>query len=306
MSEYNQQWQGLLPHLGAIKVSGVDTKKYIQGQVTCNVESLLPEQWTFGAHCDFKGKMWNFFSAFYWHDALYLLCDQDVIPGALAELKKYGVFSKVDITDATAELVIIGAASHSPINTLLFVDQVGADRAVFAAQQHVRLTLDSDANQRHIIISTDRAIAQSIPDGALVWQALDIQAGIGAISSATSCEYIPQMLNLQVLDAIDFKKGCYMGQEVVARTKYLGKNKRAGYILSAPQPHDIAIGELLEVQLGDNWRRSGQVLSRGVMDGQTWLFAVLPNNTEVGTHLRVKSQPDIIVSTQALPYSLDT
>lgn len=305
MSEYNQQWQGLLPHLGAIKITGDDTQKYVQGQVTCNVETLLPEHWTFGAHCDFKGKMWNFFSACYWHDALYLLCDRDVIPGALAELKKYGVFSKVDITDASNELVIIGAGSHSPINTLLFPDQVVADKSVVATQQHLRLTIGNTDTQRHIILSTDLSIVQDISDGTLVWQALDIQAGIGAITSQTSNEYVPQMLNLQALDAIDFKKGCYMGQEVVARTKYLGKNKRAGYILSAPKAHDIAVGELLEVQIGDNWRRSGQVLSRGVMDGQTWLFAVLPNDTEVGTHLRLKSQPDIIVTTQALPYSLD-
>ena len=79
----------------------------------------------------------------------------------------------------------------------------------------------------------------------------------------------------------------------------------AGYILTAPTEYDIEVGELLEVQLGDNWRRSGQVLSRGVLNGQTWLFAVLPNDTQSGTDLRVKSQPDIIVTTQALPYSLD-
>ena len=305
MSEFNAQWQGQLAHLGAIKVTGVDTKKYVQGQVTCNVDSLSPEHWTYGAHCDFKGKMWNFFTAFYWQDALYLLCDQDVIPGALSELKKYGVFSKVEITDASAELAIIGAANESPINTELFTDIESTDKSVVPTHTHVRLTLGSESSQRHIIISTDLSLVDGLTDGSSVWQALDIQAGIGSITSATSNEYVPQMLNLQALDAIDFKKGCYMGQEVVARTKYLGKNKRAGYILTAPTEYDIEVGELLEVQLGDNWRRSGQVLSRGVLNGQTWLFAVLPNDTQSGTDLRVKSQPDIIVTTQALPYSLD-
>jgi folate-binding protein YgfZ len=305
MSEFNAQWQGQLTHLGAIKITGEDTKKYVQGQVTCNVDSLLSEHWTFGAHCDFKGKMWNFFTAFYWHDALYLLCEQDVIPGALSELKKYGVFSKVEITDASADLAIVGAADQSAINTQLFADSASADKSVVTEQAHIRLTLGTVDSLRHIIISTDLSIVAGVDDGSSTWQALDIQAGIGSITSATSNEYVPQMLNLQALDAIDFKKGCYMGQEVVARTKYLGKNKRAGYILSAPKEYDIAVGDLLEVQLGDNWRRSGQVLSRGVLDGQTWLFAVLPNDTQVGTDLRVKSQPDIIVTTQALPYSLD-
>ncbi|MDG1120883.1 MAG: tRNA-modifying protein YgfZ [Glaciecola sp.] len=305
MSEFNAQWQAKLTHLGAIKVTGVDTQKYIQGQVTCNVESLLPEQWTFGAHCDFKGKMWNFFTAFYWHDAMYLLCDRDVIPSALAELKKYGVFSKVEITDASAELAIVGAADLSPINNQLFAQIASADKSVAAKQAHIRLTLGSNDRLRHIILSTDWSITDGLTEGSLVWQALDIQAGIGSISSATSNEYVPQMLNLQSLNAIDFKKGCYMGQEVVARTKYLGKNKRAGYILSAPAAFDVAVGELLEVQVGENWRRGGQVLSCGVLDGHTWLFAVLPNDTQAGTDLRVKSQPDIIVTTQVLPYSLD-
>ena len=113
------------------------------------------------------------------------------------------------------------------------------------------------------------------------------------------------MLNLQVLDAINFEKGCYMGQEVVARTKYLGRNKRAGFILKTDLTEQDLSGELIEYQIGDNWRPGGKVLRSGSDFEQTWAFAVLSNDTAVGSNFRVKSQPDIILQTQALPYDLE-
>lgn len=294
LTEFTPQWQAHLPHLGIIKITGTDTVKYIQGQVTCNIETLNSERWTFGAHCDFKGKMWSFFQASFWDDALLLICPKDVIPSALSELKKYGVFSQVEIVDASDEFSLTGSGSDA-----------GEYGQVTCTDEQLVLSMSNQPVTRALQISRDSSANTDFPDGSAVWQALDIQSGIGAITSSTSNEYVPQMLNLQALDAIDFKKGCYMGQEVVARTKYLGKNKRAGYILKCHSLVNIQAGELLELQVGDNWRRGGQILSSGQCDGHTYLFAVLPNDTEIDVPLRLKSQPDIIVSTQALPYSLD-
>ena len=294
LTEFTPQWQAHLSHLGIIKITGTDTVKYIQGQVTCNIETLNSERWTFGAHCDFKGKMWSFFQASFWDDALLLICPKDVIPSALSELKKYGVFSQVEIADASAEFFLVGSGRDH-----------GEFGQVSRTSESLVLSMSNKAITRALHIHQANTLNSELPDGAKVWQALDIQSGIGTITSSTSNEYVPQMLNLQALDAIDFKKGCYMGQEVVARTKYLGKNKRAGYILTCNSLVNIQAGELLELQVGDNWRRGGQILSSGQCDGHTYLFAVLPNDTEIDVPLRLKSQPDIIVSTQALPYSLD-
>ena len=320
MSAFSPQWQGHLSHLGLIKITGEDTLKYIQGQVTCNVEMLTGNNWQFGAHCDFKGKMWNMFQAFKWHDAVYLLCQQSALAGALAELKIYGVFSKVEITDATAQMSIVGCAGNAAIldelaielpeispaySATLVPDSASSTTTPNSYVLHIATHLPAPNALRHLIITDKTVLTTMLPDGATIWNALDIQAGIGAISDTTSNEFVPQMLNLQAIDAIDFKKGCYMGQEVVARTKYLGKNKRAGYILTTTGDIDIAAGETLEIQVGENWRRGGIVLNSGYIDGQTWFFAVLPNDTERGSHLRVKTQPDIIATTQALPYTLD-
>jgi folate-binding Fe-S cluster repair protein YgfZ len=107
-----------------------------------------------------------------------------------------------------------------------------------------------------------------------------------------------------MLNAIDFEKGCYMGQEVVARTKYLGRNKRAGFILQGDTyEHDLS-GEQLEYQIGENWRPGGKILRCGTNAKLTWVFAVLANDTEIGSSFRLKSSPDRIFITQALPYVL--
>lgn len=84
------------------------------------------------------------------------------------------------------------------------------------------------------------------------------------------------MLNLQALDGISFNKGCYMGQETVARAKYRGANNRALFLLAGTTGEPVASGDTLELQLGDNWRRSGMVLNAWQQAGQVWLTAVLP------------------------------
>ena len=115
------------------------------------------------------------------------------------------------------------------------------------------------------------------------------------------------MFNMQALDAIDFKKGCYMGQEVVARTKYLGKNKRATYRLIATTESDSLTVEpsaTLEKAIEDNWRRGGTVVHAANVENNLSLLAVLSNDTQVGDVLRLKEFPDALFTVAELPYEL--
>ena len=117
--------------------------------------------------------------------------------------------------------------------------------------------------------------ALSLPVGnEALWWGLDIKAGIPHLEAVHQGEYIPQMLNLQALEGISFTKGCYMGQEIVARAKYRGANNRALFVLSGTAATQVASGDTLEIQLGDNWRRSGLVLNAWQQQGQVWLTAV--------------------------------
>jgi folate-binding protein YgfZ len=161
--------------------------------------------------------------------------------------------------------------------------------------------------QRFLVLqpsNAEKKLTYEVSEGGDLWEIADIKAGLGDIRETTINEYIPQMLNLQALNAIDFEKGCYMGQEVVARTKYLGRNKRAGFVLKTESDNNDLSGELLEYQIGENWRPGGKILRSGSDSGQTWIFAVLANDTEIGSAFRVKSSPNTIFIAQTLPYPL--
>ena len=137
------------------------------------------------------------------------------------------------------------------------------------------------------------------------WLAQHIQHGFSYLEQGLIGEFVPQMLNLQALDAISFTKGCYMGQEMVARMKYLGKNKRATFILTAQSEETPAAGSDIEVQLEQNWRRSGVVINAVNIHGELAVLAVLPNDISPDAQLRLASEPDTRFSIQSLPYSLN-
>jgi len=137
------------------------------------------------------------------------------------------------------------------------------------------------------------------------WLALDVEACLPVIDSANSSQFIPQAVNLQALEGISFTKGCYAGQETVARAKYRGANKRALYWLAGKASHLPAIGDDLELQLGENWRRTGTVLATCQLeDGQVWVQAVLNNDLTPDSRLRVKEDPAGALTIQPLPYSI--
>jgi folate-binding protein YgfZ len=118
-------------------------------------------------------------------------------------------------------------------------------------------------------------------------------------------EYVPQMLNVHALNAIDFDKGCYMGQEVVARTRFLGKNKRAAFSFCIDGNVEVSAGDTIERQLGDNWRRAGLVTSVARLDNETHFMAVLSNDTTPQDLHRLADNEAVTCYPYALPYSIE-
>ncbi len=135
--------------------------------------------------------------------------------------------------------------------------------------------------------------------------ALDIASGIPALTSEEQInQYVPQMMNLQALDAIDFNKGCYMGQEVVARTRYLGRNKRAAMIFKLPEACDEIATAKLEKQAGEHWRSGGTILRAAVLGEETWILAVVNNDTTPEDSFRLSTNPALELIHCDLPYTL--
>ena len=113
-------------------------------------------------------------------------------------------------------------------------------------------------------------------------------------------------VDLDAIGGVSFKKGCYTGQEMVARAKFRGANKRALYWLAGSAGKVPAAADSLEMKLGDNWRRTGTILAACQLDnGEVWVQAVLNNDLEAETELRVQGDEGGSLTIQPLPYSLD-
>ena len=136
-----------------------------------------------------------------------------------------------------------------------------------------------------------------------VWDLLEISQGFPLLSETSSSQYVPQMLNLQAINGISFTKGCYLGQETVARMQYLGKNKRALFSLNTQLANPLSSDDIIEKQLGENWRKAGDILAKyNADDGSSYIQAILSNDE--AQHLRIKSQVESVVTVSDLPYMI--
>ncbi|WP_164078352.1 tRNA-modifying protein YgfZ [Alteromonas facilis] len=305
-----------LNDIGVIAITGEQASSYIQGQVTSNVTRLKENSAQRTSHCDFKGKMWSNGILLPILNGFHYVCERGALSSSLRELKKYGVFSKVSIEDVSDSLQFWGVCGADAGQAL--AQQYGTVPASNMACNFMDngwlINVSGDYGPRYLLASSSAQPAIEFPDNiakmpASHWTAMNIIEGIALVSEQTSNEYVPQMLNLHVLDAIDFKKGCYMGQEVVARTRYLGKNKRATYLLIGKSEHadsiNIQPGDMLEKAVGDNWRRGGTVLNVASVGNEIALLAVLSNDSTIGETLRLKASPEDKLTITSLPYAVE-
>ncbi|EPP1033261.1 tRNA-modifying protein YgfZ [Cronobacter turicensis] len=296
-------------------ITGPDSEKYLQGQVTADVTELGENQHLLVAHCDAKGKMWSNLRLFRHGDGFAWIERRSVRDTQLAEMKKYAVFSKVAIVpdDNAVLLGVAGfqarAALANHFTTLpdeqnpRVVD--GATTLLWFGLPAERFMVITDADTASQLTEKLRGEAQL--NASAQWLALDIEAGFPVIDAPNSNQFIPQATNIQALGGISFKKGCYAGQEMVARAKFRGANKRALWYLAGhgsrvPQP-----GEDIEMQMGENWRRTGTVLAAVQLDdGHLLAQVVMNNDLEAGTLFRVREETGAhTLHIEPLPYSLE-
>ena len=304
-----------LAEYGAIALHGEEQSKYLQGQVTCDVNTLEDNNLLLGAHCDAKGKVFSVFRLINRQKTHLLLQPTASISQSLAELKKFGVFAKVTI-EQTTDLAFYAIAGKNATevlhqqfvelpNSLTPVLQVGTTTIVYLAGKL----------KRYLIIDEVTAAEKIINDFSLaiysqaLWKLIEINEGFPLLAPKTVSSYVPQMLNLQAIHGISFTKGCYLGQETVARMQYLGKNKRALFSLKSKTANNDSVtvqaGDIIEQQLGENWRKAGDILASYVSDNGTYyLQAVLASDIENTTNLRIKNHENSALSLVELPYNL--
>jgi folate-binding protein YgfZ len=252
-----------LSHEGVLAVRGSDAAKFLQGQLTCNLNYLSDTQASLGARCTQKGRMQSSFRILLQGDGVLLAMASELLEPQLADLKKYAVFSKSKLTDESAAWVRFGVSDADPLLASLGLELPAETDSVVRSGELIairvspgRAELWAPAAQADTLRSQ---LAAQLNEGELnQWLLGQIRAGIGQVMPQTRELFIPQMLNLQAVGGVSFKKGCYTGQEIVARMQYLGKLKRRLYHLSLnaselPEPgtplfspsHNSAIGEVV-------------------------------------------------------------
>ncbi|AZF04266.1 folate-binding protein YgfZ [Pseudomonas sp. R5-89-07] len=297
-----------LTHEGVLAVRGADAAKFLQGQLTCNLNYLSDTQASLGARCTQKGRMQSSFRILLQGDGVLLAMARELLEPQLADLKKYAVFSKSKLADESAAWVRFGLAN--------------ADQALFALGLALPVETDSVVRTEALIairVSPGRAelwapaeqaeqlrsqLAATLPQADLnEWLLGQIRAGIGQVMPQTRELFIPQMLNLQAVGGVSFKKGCYTGQEIVARMQYLGKLKRRLYRLS------LAVAELPEpgtALFSPSHNSSvGEVVIAAKADQSIELLAVLQAEAADHGDVRLGSLEGAALQMLDLPYPLD-
>ena len=267
---------GRLTHLGILRFTGADTLSFLQGQVSNDTQPLSQSTPVLAAYSTAQGRVLALIYLLPHSSGVVAILPREILAATMERMRKFILRAKVRIEDASETLIVAGqwgATSHAGATP-----RAGADpSAVSSYVEHDGIGIapvGHDAN-RHWVIGprekiaapADAAAAKRIEDD---WRLADIRAGLPQVYAATSEAFVAQMLNLDLLDGISFSKGCYTGQEIIARTQHLGRIKRRLFRLGLPSG-TWSVGQALHLADGRQGRLT-EVIESG---GRTEALAVL-------------------------------
>ena len=224
-----------LRHLGVILAEGPDAATFLQGQLTQDVATLGPGNACLAAFCNAKGRMQASFVVFKRHnvdasDGFLMVCSADILAQTLKRLSMFVMRAKVKLTDASAEFRLCGLAGTAIDSGAACAHNTWA-RNTFEAQNTVFLYPGAGIARAlwcaPVGMPLPAGKALALPD----WNWLEVQSGIAMITQPIFEAFVPQMLNYESVGGVSFKKGCYPGQEVVARSQFRGTLKRRAYLV---------------------------------------------------------------------------
>ena len=220
-----------LPHLGVIRAEGEDAAKFLHGQLTQDFSVLGLSEARLAAFCSAKGRMQASFVAFKRsHGEILLVCSRDLLAATLKRLSMFVLRAKVKLSDASAEMALYGLAGDT-LRTL-----APGEHKPWSLTQLDGATLvhlhPADGQPRALWVAP---AGTPLPQGPELspanWLWSEVRSGIATVTQPIFEAFVPQMLNYESLGGVNFKKGCYPGQEVVARSQFRGTLKRRGYLV---------------------------------------------------------------------------
>ena len=299
-----------LSHFGLIRATGSDVRTFLQGQLTNDINQVTPVLAQLSSYCSPKGRMLGSFWVMQRGDDLYLQLPADRLPGILKRLRMFVLRAQVTLEDASGELARFGITGSCAADLLPFAP--GADKATATRDDITVIRLPGE-RPRFEIIGPVSALAplwsklsetatQTGPD---FWSLMDIRAGVPNVFEDTVEAFVPQMANLQLIGGVSFTKGCYTGQEVVARMQYLGKLKRRMYLAHIADTQRPAPGAEVFSPSSESGQGAGRIVDAAPSpDGGFDVLAVLQISSAEAGDVRLHDAAGPVLDLRPMPYDL--
>lgn len=303
-----------LSHFGIIAAYGDDAAAFLQAQFTNDISQVDQKHSQLSALCSPKGRMLCNFRVFKREQTYYLALPYELLEAALSRLRMFVLRSKVTLEDASDALMSIGASGNKIMEHL--GDIVGElPQTVDESVEYKDYTIIRVAGVRprfeiYGLLQPMKKLWQALdvhatPVGANVWELLNIQSGIPVITAATIDAYVPQMANMQLINGVSFTKGCYPGQEIVARMHYLGKLKRRMYRIGFDVHEQPRPGTALVTETSTESQDIGSILSAQPTPNGNYEALAIIQVKDADSTLKLGDAGGPDVKVLDLPYAFD-
>ncbi len=282
-----------LSHLGVIQITGEGAKKLLQGQLSCDLELITEQQASLGAFCNIKGRAICGFYLGFFNESYYLITHHSLINKTLTSLKKYAVFFSVTLTDVSDSWHLIGLMEENqepsffPAETKSTHMDFFHSSALDNAQGFYIKIPAQNSNSRYIfVLLPEASMLQTITilpkDRHSVWEKSDIENRLTLLDEDSTELFIPLELGYEKLQGISFKKGCYTGQEVIARIHYRGQLKSHVQIFRTSHTDETPDLTTKDIHTTDH-QVVGQVISRIKENNETIGLALIRDDAQQKT-----------------------
>jgi tRNA-modifying protein YgfZ len=296
---------------GLIQAEGPDAASFLHGQLTQAVVGLPSQRHSLAALCSAKGRMLASFVLWQAQPERYVLaCSAELVPATVQRLRMFVLRAKCKIEDLSAELGLWGLAGPS-VAPWLAEQGLAAEAlsgpgrwAALADGRQVLRATDACGQARYLLVQPAQAPVPALQAmTSAAWSWLEVHSGVARVLGGTTEHFVPQMVNFELVGGVNFQKGCYPGQEVVARSQYRGTLKRRGFVLSGLAPMQPA-QEIFHSD--DPTQPCGEVVLAASLGDEHVAFAELKIASTLGgsLHLVAADGPRLHLGT--LPYALPT
>jgi len=301
-----------LGHLGLIACSGADAQTFLHSQLSNDVKQLGAERSEYAAYNSAKGRMLANFLLWREGEAYYLELARSLLPALQKRLAMFVLRAKVKLEDASEARPVLGLAGKAAAGALRGMFSALPQAAHQLVHDPTHGTLIALPGERFQLVAERGTAEQSwrklaaalTPVGAPCWEWLEIRNGIPLITPATQEQFVPQMANMELIGAVNFQKGCYPGQEIIARTQYLGQLKRRMVLAHVEGDTPPTSGDALFSSDSDGQASGMVVNAQAAPDGGFDLLAVAQTTGIAQAALHFRSADGPLLRIEPLPYAL--